>query len=56
EKRKQVLAANPDFTIGDIAKETGRLWGDLTPKEKAPYIEKARLEKERHLRELKEEK
>jgi hypothetical protein len=39
--RPQVKKENPDFKIGDIAKEMGKMWGVITPAEKSKYEKEA---------------
>ena len=34
ECRAKVKEANPNFGVGDIAKELGRRWAETTPEEK----------------------
>lgn len=41
EKRKEIKEAHPDWGIGEIGKETGRLWGLLSDAQKKPYNEQA---------------
>lgn len=37
EERGKVKAANPDFGVGDVAKELGRRWAEATEEVKAKY-------------------
>jgi hypothetical protein len=39
--RAQVKKENPDFKIGDIAKEMGKMWGVITPADKSKYEKEA---------------
>lgn len=39
---------NPGISIGDIAKKLGEMWSKLSPKEKAPYEQKAMKLKEKY--------
>ena len=39
--RARVKAANPHFTIGEIAKEIGRMWRETSPRNKLPFEKKA---------------
>merc|ERR1719431_1734026 len=52
EERAKVKEANPEFGIGDIAKEIGKRWADIDPNvksrfEKLAEDDKARYEKEK---------
>jgi high mobility group protein B1 len=45
-KRAEIKSANPDWKIGDISKEIGRIWKEeLSDKEKEPFIKLAADEK-----------
>ncbi|CAH1159793.1 unnamed protein product [Phaedon cochleariae] len=51
DERSKVKAANPEYGVGDIAKELGRRWADCDPEDKSRYEaladqDKARYEKE----------
>ena len=35
EVRPKVRAANPEFSVGEIAKELGRRWSEATPESKS---------------------
>lgn len=35
--RNEVKKENPEFTIGDVAKELGQRWRDITPEDKKHY-------------------
>jgi len=53
EERAKVVAANPDFKVGDIAKELGRRWSECDPASRARFEQLAaqdrqRYEKEKH--------
>jgi len=53
EERSKVVAANPDFKVGDIAKELGRRWGECDQATRAKYEslaaqDRQRYEKEKH--------
>jgi len=45
--RASVKKENPDYGIGDIAKELGRLWGEITPSEKSKYDKEAAAAKKK---------
>ena len=47
----QVKEKNPEFKMGDIAKELGAMWRALSAEEKEPYEEMARKDKERYEKE-----
>merc|ERR1711970_791950 len=52
EERPKVRAANPDFSVGEVAKELGRQWGELTEDEKAKHEESASRDRARYDREM----
>merc|ERR1712112_711451 len=52
EKRAEVKAANPDWKIGDIAKEMGKMWQAMDEKEKGPYEKKAEAAKKKYAEEM----
>ena len=37
EKRNQVKEEHPDWKFGDISREVGRMWKELSPEEREPY-------------------
>ena len=37
EKRSQVKDAHPDWKFGDISREVGRMWKELSEAEREPY-------------------
>mmetsp|Transcript_21170 Transcript_21170/g.58884 ORF Transcript_21170/g.58884 Transcript_21170/m.58884 type:complete len:1373 (+) Transcript_21170:276-4394(+) len=47
EKRPEVAAKFS--SLGDVSKELGRLWSELSDEDKKPYIEKAAIAKEAYL-------
>jgi len=54
DERSKVKGLNPEYGIGDVAKELGRLWAECTPETKQKYQamsekDKARYEREMHL-------
>ena len=51
DERPKVKAANPDFGVGDIAKELGRRWSEATEEIKAKYEAKAANDRVRYDRE-----
>eukprot|EP00092_Neocalanus_flemingeri_P003879 GFUD01004176.1.p1 GENE.GFUD01004176.1~~GFUD01004176.1.p1 ORF type:complete len:189 (+),score=70.05 GFUD01004176.1:95-661(+) len=51
DKRTKVKEANPDFGIGDIAKELGKQWADIDPKVKSKYEKQAEDDKIRYEKE-----
>ena len=48
DHRPKVKSENPGISIGDIAKKLGEMWSKLSPKEKAPYEQKAMKLKEKY--------
>ena len=47
-KRPLIKEKTPKASVGDIAKELGKAWKIMTPKQKEPYDDKAKLEKKRY--------
>ena len=43
---------HPDFGVTDIAKETGRRWKEMSEQQKAPFVEMAADDKNRHKQEV----
>ena len=41
EKRNQVKDAHPDWKFGEISREVGRMWKELTEEQRKPYEEQA---------------
>jgi len=56
DERPKVRAANPDFSVGEVAKELGRQWNELSEAEKEPHETSAREDRARYDREMKEYK
>ena len=52
DERPNVRAANPDFSVGEVAKELGRQWGELNENEKAKYEKQAEQDRARYDREM----
>lgn len=50
DERAQVKANNPDYGVGDIAKELGRKWADTEPHVKQKYEAMAEKDKARYER------
>jgi len=48
EERPKVRAANPDFSVGEVAKELGRQWNELSVDTKAPYEKQASDDRARY--------
>jgi len=51
DERPKVRAINPNYAVGDIAKELGRRWADSQPNLKSIYEGKAEKDRERYIRE-----
>ncbi|CAL4137322.1 unnamed protein product [Meganyctiphanes norvegica] len=47
-ERPKVRAANPDFSVGEVAKELGRQWNELTSDVKAPFEKEASDDRARY--------
>ncbi|XP_047003285.1 high mobility group-T protein-like [Schistocerca americana] len=52
DERSKVKAQNPEFGVGDIAKELGRRWSEVDPELKAKYEAMAKKDKARYDREM----
>lgn len=52
DERANVRAANPDFSVGEVAKELGRQWGELTDGQKLKYEKQAEEDRARYDREM----
>ncbi|XP_066998833.1 high mobility group-T protein [Anabrus simplex] len=52
DERSKVKAMNPEFGVGEIAKELGRRWSDCDPELKAKYEAMAEKDKARYDREM----
>lgn len=48
DKRKEVKEAHPEWKVGDIGKELGAMWKNVTDKEKKKYEDQAAKDKERY--------
>lgn len=49
DERPKVRAANPNFAVGDIAKELGKRWAEFGPTFKQKYEAKAEKDRERYV-------
>ncbi|XP_037937955.1 high mobility group protein DSP1-like [Teleopsis dalmanni] len=56
DERNKVKALNPEYGVGDIAKELGRKWSDVDPEVKQKYELMAEKDKARYEREMTEYK
>lgn len=50
DERNKVKALNPEYGVGDIAKELGRKWSDVEPDTKHKYEAMAEKDKARYER------
>uniref|UniRef100_A0A2P2I090 High mobility group protein DSP1-like n=1 Tax=Hirondellea gigas TaxID=1518452 RepID=A0A2P2I090_9CRUS len=48
DERGKVRGINPDFSVGEVAKELGRQWNELTEGAKAPYEKSAEEDRARY--------
>lgn len=48
DERPKVKAANPDYGVGDIAKELGRRWAEVMPADKSKFEAQADGDKARY--------
>lgn len=48
DERNKVKQANPEYGVGDIAKELGRKWSDVDPEVKSRYEAMAEKDKARY--------
>ena len=51
-KRGEVVAANPDISLGDTSKKLGEMWKVVSAEDKAPYEELAKADKLRYATEM----
>ena len=56
DKRKEIVNANPGMSIGDVAKQLGALWKEISTSEKEKYEKLAQKDKDRYEREMAEYK
>jgi len=52
DERPAVRSLNPDFKVGDIAKQLGRRWSEVSPDTKRKYEAMAERDKARYEREM----
>lgn len=52
-KRKELMAENPKKTVGELGKELGALWKNLSEDDKKPYAKQAVKDKSRYEEEMK---
>lgn len=52
ERRPALRAANPNLSVGDLAKSLGKMWADMTPDDKRTYESMAEKDKERYTQEM----
>lgn len=50
DERTKVKALNPEYGVGDIAKELGKKWSDVEPATKSRYEAMAENDKKRYER------
>lgn len=48
DERSKVKSENPEYGVGDIAKELGRRWAEADSDEKAKYVAMAEKDKARY--------
>lgn len=53
DERAKVRAINPDFSVGEVAKELGRQWNELTEEQKSPYEKSAEEDRARYDHDMK---
>lgn len=51
-ERPACKAANPEYSVGDVAKQMGIKWGEVTPEVKSKCEEKAAIEKQRYVKDM----
>uniref|UniRef100_A0A182QH05 HMG box domain-containing protein n=1 Tax=Anopheles farauti TaxID=69004 RepID=A0A182QH05_9DIPT len=52
DERDKVKALNPEYGVGAVAKELGRMWSTIDPDIKQQYLMKAQQDKQRYEQEL----
>jgi hypothetical protein len=55
-KRQEIQQAHPEWKVGDVAKELGRLWKDMDPSEKKEYEDMSARDKARYEGEMRDYK
>merc|ERR1712113_1368028 len=55
-QRNNIRESNPEMSMGEIGKELGKRWRELSDADKKPYIELNTKDKERYEREMEEYK
>ena len=50
DKRKEIMAAHPEFKASDVAKECGRLWSDMNDSQKKVFNDRGAKEKEKYVK------
>lgn len=52
DERARIKSLNPEYRVGDVAKELGRLWAQIDPATKQKYEAMAERDKARYEREM----
>jgi len=52
DERPKIKGLNPEYGVGEIAKELGKLWGEVTPDTKKRYEAMAERDKARYEKEM----
>lgn len=52
DERARIKGLNPEYRVGDVAKELGKLWGAIDPEVKRKYEAMAERDKARYEREM----
>lgn len=51
-KRPGIKAKHPKYSVGDLAKELGKIWKTLTEQDKVPYENMAKKDRERYEKDM----
>jgi len=52
DERPKIRGMNPEYTVGDVAKELGRMWAQVDPQTRERYNLMAERDKQRYQREM----
>ena len=50
DKRKEIMAAHPEFKASDVAKECGKLWSAMNDAQKKVFNDRGAKEKEKYVK------
>lgn len=50
DERSKIRGMNPEYTVGDVAKELGRMWAGVDPQTRERYNQMSERDKQRYQR------